>query len=279
MVRSSRVGVRLTAVFAVLLLATGSAGAQETGKPAEPQKPSGGEQVAAGEEAAKPSGNVFKALFHNLGDDFKHIPRRNSLYWLAAGSGLALAVHNSDGDITERMAGKADAFFAPGKFIGSLPVILGTGTVTYLVGRTGDRYRAKHLGMDLIESAIVSEAITEVIKVSVRRQRPLHPDGTRTSGYSFPSGHATMTFAAATVLQQHLGWKAAVPTYLVATYVAMSRLNDSRHYASDVAFGAADGIIIGRSITWHGRNFYGRPTTVVPVVVPGGAGIMVSLTR
>jgi hypothetical protein len=37
-------------------------------------------------------------------------------------------------------------------------------------------------------------------------------------------------------------------------------------------FGATDGVIIGRSVTWHGRNFYAMPT-----IVPGGAGMMVSL--
>src|SRR5262245_8410944 len=50
---------------------------------------------------------------------------------------------------------------------------------------------------------------------------------------------------AATVLQQHLGYRAAIPTYLVASYVAMSRLHDNRHYASDVIFGAATGIMTG----------------------------------
>ena len=76
------------------------------------------------------------------------------------------------------------------------------------------------------------------------------------------------------MLQQHLGWKAAVPTYLVASYVAMSRLHDNRHFASDVVFGATDGIIIGRSVTWHGRHFYAMPT-----MVPRGAGLMVSLAH
>ena len=274
MVRSSQGGVRLAAVIAVLLVA-GNAAAQETQKPPEPQKP-GGEQVAQGEEAGKPARGFFGSLFHNLGDDLKHIPRRNSLYWLAAGSGLALAVHNEDNKINRHLRGSdfADTAFKPGKFIGSLPFILGAGTATYLAGRTGDRYRAKHLGTDIIESAILSEGIVEAIKYSVRRERPLREDNTRASGYSFPSGHATMTFAAATVLQQHLGWKAAVPTYSIASYVAISRLHDQRHFASDIAFGAATGIIIGRSVTWHGRNFYGRP-----VVVPGGAGVMVSMTR
>jgi hypothetical protein len=275
MVRSSQGGVRFAAVIAVLLVA-GNAAAQETQKPAEPQKPSSGEQVAQGEEAGKPERGFFGSLVHNLGDDLKHIPRRNSLYWLAAGSGLALAVHNEDNKLNRRLRGSdfADTAFKPGKFIGSLPFILGAGTVTYLAGRSGERYRAKHLGTDIIESAILSEGIVEAIKYTVRRERPLRDDNTRASGYSFPSGHATMTFAAATVLQQHLGWKAAVPTYSIASYVAISRMHDQRHFASDIAFGAATGIIIGRSVTWHGRNFYGRP-----VVVPGGAAVMVSLAQ
>ena len=106
----------------------------------------------------------------------------------------------------------------------------------------------------------------------MRRERPIAPDGSQAVGYSFPSGHATLTFAAATVLQQHLGWKAAVQTcLLIATYIAMS-VQDNRHFASDVVFGATDGIIIGRSVTWHGRNFY-----AMPMVVPHGVGVMVSL--
>jgi membrane-associated phospholipid phosphatase len=101
--------------------------------------------------------------------------------------------------------------------------------------------------------------------VTIRRDRPVQPDGRQASGYSMPSGHATLTFTAATILQQHLGYKAGLPTYLVASYVAMSRLHDNNHYASDVVAGAATGIIIGRAVTYHGRNFWGGP-----VFVPGG---------
>jgi hypothetical protein len=77
--------------------------------------------------------------------------------------------------------------------------------------------------------------------VAVRRDRPIQLDGQQSKTYSFPSGHAAITFAAATVLQQHLGYCAAIPTYAIASYVAMSRLHDNRHYASDVVFGAALG--------------------------------------
>ncbi len=82
------------------------------------------------------------------------------------------------------------------------------------------------------------------------------------------------TFAAATVLQQHLGYRAAIPTYTVASYVAISRLHDNRHYASDVAFGAALGIVVGRSVTFHGRNFYASP-----MWLPDGGGIQLALAN
>jgi len=65
----------------------------------------------------------------------------------------------------------------------------------------------------------------------------------------------------------------AVPTYTIASYVAMSRLADDRHWASDVMAGAAEGIIIGRSVTWHGRNFYASP-----MLLPKGGGVMVNVT-
>jgi membrane-associated phospholipid phosphatase len=230
---------------------------------------------AAAQAPAKqePERGFFKVLFVNLGDDLKHIPRKNSLYWVAAGAGLALAVHPIDDDLNAHLSGSfSDKFFAPGKVIGSFPFVLGSSVLTYVVGRAGDHPRVKHLGSDLIEATLLSEGITEGIKVIVRRERPVREDGTQAAGFSFPSGHSAVTFAAATVLQQHLGWKAAVPTYAAASYVAMSRLHDNRHFASDVVAGAAEGIIIGRSVTWHGRNFYGAP-----LLGKGTAGVMFSV--
>ena len=61
--------------------------------------------------------------------------------------------------------------------------------------------------MDEIEAAVLAQAIALGIKETVRRPRPLDANGLRRSGFSFPSGHATVTFAAATVLQQHLGYR------------------------------------------------------------------------
>ncbi len=278
----SRAAIAVT-LLAGLLAAPVGARAQEPGKveaqqtQTPPPPPQGtAQKVAAAEEQTKPARSFFPALFHNLGDDVKHIPRKNSLYWVAGGGVLALAVHQKDDQINNRLSNSdsAKTAFKAGKYLGSLPVLAATGITTYIVGRQRPSRRATHLGMDLIEATILSEGITQLIKIAVRRERPLQDNGKRASGFAFPSGHAAGTFAAATVLQQHLGWRWAVPTYALGTYVAMSRLVDDRHWGSDVVAGATEGIIVGRSVTWHGRNFYASP-----MLLPRGGGIMVSVNH
>jgi membrane-associated phospholipid phosphatase len=118
--------------------------------------------------------------------------------------------------------------------------------------------------MDLIRSLAVSEAIVNALKYTTRRERP---DGSARN--SFPSGHASDTFAVATALERHFGWKFAVPAYVFSSYVAMSRLPDNKHWLSDVVFGSSVGIIAGRTVTRHGREF-----PVVITRVPGGAAIL-----
>lgn len=242
--------------------------------PATPP-PDSGQKVSEGEEAAKPTRNFLSALVHDLGDDVKHIPRRNTVYWLAWGTGASLAIHPADDYLNNHLSTSdtAENVVLLGKYIGSFPVLIGTAGSTYIIGRARGSRRVQHLGMDLIEATLLADGMTQLIKVSVRRERPLRDDGTRASGFAFPSGHSAGTFAAATVLQQHLGWKWAVPTYTIASYVAMSRLVDDRHWASDVTAGAALGIIVGRSVTWHGRNFY-----ATPMFVPKGTGILINVT-
>ena len=133
-----------------------------------------------------------------------------------------------------------------------------------VIGRAKDRPKVSHMGMDLIQSLAVSEALVQTLKYTTRRERP---DGSGRN--SFPSGHAADTFAFATALERHLGWKGAVPAYIFASYVAISRLPDDRHWLSDVVFGATTGIIAGRTVTRHGRPF---PVAVVSV--PGGMAIL-----
>jgi membrane-associated phospholipid phosphatase len=261
-------GAQTDPTHAVPLTATPD---QQTSQP--PAKPDSEvpQQPATAAPADKPTRGFVSALAHNLLDDVKHLPRMDNAYWLAGGGALALAVHPADNTFNRHLVGPGDQIFKIGAIIGETPTILGAAAATYAIGRWKGSTHAQHLGLDEIEASLLAGGIVIAAKQIVRRDRPLLADGTRQPGFAFPSGHATATFAAATVLQQHLGYRAGLPTYLIASYVAVSRLHDNRHYASDVVFGAATGIVIGRSVTWHGRNFYG---SLMPV--PGGAGIMIS---
>jgi undecaprenyl-diphosphatase len=61
--------------------------------------------------------------------------------------------------------------------------------------------------------------------------------------YSFPSGHATVSFACAAVLAAALP-RLRVPLFALAALIAFSRVYVGVHYPSDVVGGAALGILI-----------------------------------
>ena len=216
-----------------------------------------------------------RAMIKGLGEDFKHLPSKENAFWAAAGGALALAVHPLDDNVAEQVTGNyaADTFFKPGQVIGSTWVLLGSSAVTYTVGRVKDAPKVSHLGMDLLRAIAVSTTITQVLKVSTQR---LRPDGSTHN--SFPSGHASDTFAVATALERHLGWKYSIPGYMFASYVAASRLPAQRHWLSDVVFGASVGIISGRTVGSHERENPTSTTTasLSPMSVPGGMALVYS---
>jgi len=210
----------------------------------------------------------IKAMTKHLVTNVKYLPSMENLYWAGAGGGLALAAHPFDDNVNEALVGNdtAEKIFKTGEVLGELGTLLGSASVVYAVGRIKDQPKVSHLGMDLIEALAMSEALTQTIKYTTRRERP---DGSGKN--SFPSGHAADTFAFATALERHLNWKWSVPAYIFSSYVAISRLPANRHWLSDAVFGSAVGIIAGRTVTSHESE---RPYPVAVTIVPGGAAIM-----
>ncbi len=206
-------------------------------------------------------------MVKQLGQDFKYLPSKENAYWAAVGGGLALAVHPADDNVNAYFLDASSGvknFFKPGAVLGQSYTLFAIAGTVYVVGRTGDKPRVSHTGMDLIRALIVSEAMVETLKYTTRRERP---DGSGKS--SFPSGHAADTFAFATALERHFNWKFVVPAYVFASYVAMSRLPANRHWLSDVVMGSAVGIISGRTVTGHELMKY----NVQLVPVPGGIAV------
>ena len=103
--------------------------------------------------------------------------------------------------------------------------------------------RHAETGRDLLRAQISVASWTYAIKLATDRTRP------NGDPHSFPSGHASTSFATAMVLQDHFGWKVGLPAFVVASYTAASRVADNQHWTSDVVFGAALGIASARTVT------------------------------
>jgi hypothetical protein len=217
-----------------------------------------------------PEHTGIHALFRNLGDDYRHLGTKDNLIVAAAGGAIAAAVHPADETLNAHLRSHYTAVnraYAPAKYFGDTPEQVGLSLGTYAFGRLFDKPKVSHLGMDLLRAQILTESMVEPLKFATRRERPDH-----SNAQSFPSGHAAITFAGATVIERHLGWKKSAIAYLIATYVATSRLHDNRHFASDVVFGAAVGTIAGRTVTQHGASMW----AFAPAPVPGGYGLFVT---
>ena len=211
------------------------------------------------------------ALLDGLRRDFAHIPTKQNLYVALGGGALALAARPFDQDFNVHLRSHytlVNDVYAPAKYYGNTPEQIALSLGTYAYGRIFDQPKVSHLGMDLLRAQAITEALVEPIKLATRRARP---DGS--NDLSFPSGHAAITFAGATVLERHLGWKKAALAYVIAAYVASSRLHDNRHYLSDVIFGAAVGTIAGRSVTEHGKDKW----ELMASGLPGGG--VIGMTR
>jgi hypothetical protein len=273
---------RWLAAPALAVLLAGSPAAAQTSEASQPPGASGQGDTSNGKEVHPlPPSTGWGTLFKDTVQDFKAFPKRKSTWTLLGiGAGGALIAHGAAGDgyVGRHIVGnpKADNFFTLGKWVGNTGVQVGTAGALYGVGRyvipqTSDESRTNkfsHLGFDLIRAQLVTGALVHSMKEVGQRDRPTG------ECCSFPSGHAASAFAAAAVLERHLGYRLSWPALVGATYVGMSRMVDNRHFLSDVIMGAAIGEATGWTIVGrHGRSSY----ALQPVPIRGG--IMLTLAR
>lgn len=112
--------------------------------------------------------------------------------------------------------------------------------------RLSGNQRLNEFSSDLSRSLLISSTATWVLKLSVGRKRP------NGGPHSFPSGHTSAAFCVAPVIARHFGWKAAVPAYVLAGFTGIARMEDRKHYLSDVFFGAAIGLAAGDAVSGGG---------------------------
>ncbi len=219
------------------------------------------------------------SLLGDIARDYRSFFTTQGTYQiLGLGLGTTLAVRPLDEPITtSRLNAELwentalDHTFEGGEMLGSALLQFGGAIATYAVGKAAGKPGLAELGRDLVRVQMLTQGVTQVINYSVRRTRP---DGSSNS--SFPSGHTSSSFATATVLHRHYGWKAGIPAFSVASYVAASRLSENKHFLSDVAFGAAIGLAAGRTVTFdQGSTRF----EIAPMAVAGGAGVQIRVFK
>ncbi len=120
--------------------------------------------------------------------------------------------------------------------------------------------RVTSMGREGIEACFIAGLMTTIAKPVFGRERTGVSDK-RTAfkpfsgNNSFPSGHATVAFALASVVSARSdGWVVPTVAYALASLVAYSRVNDAAHFPSDVVAGGLIGATTGRFIVHRHRR-------------------------
>jgi len=194
--------------------------------------------AALAQDQSPPEGNLLADLF----DDVRALPSWENTFWLLGGAGLTLGAHEIEDPAGARRAldqGIIDPLVDSGNIYGDIRVQAPLAMTVWASGHFRNRTAVSDLGYDLVRALSLNYFVTGTMKPSFDRTRPNGED------YSFPSGHSSAAFATAAI-------GAAVLT-------GLGRMEDLKHYASDVTAGATLGWVIGRTVA---RSAAGNRTPV-----------------
>lgn len=116
-------------------------------------------------------------------------------------------------------------------------------------------------GLQAGASLLAAGGTTYLLKELIHERRP-----DRSDNRGFPSGHASISFAAAATLEKRYGWRAGLPALAVASFVGLARVQADKHYVHDVVAGASIGSISGLLIT----SRHDHRVTLTPWSANGG---------
>lgn len=226
--------------------------------------------------------------------------------YIAAGFAIGtVALFPTDRRVAERLQDstrQANRFFhhaATGLEVFASPGAFVIGGSLYAVGRLGHYRRVADLGLHGTEAIVVATGITGALKGIAGRARPFVVNDTNPRNFkfgrgftkeaytSFPSGHTTTAFAAASAVTAETSrwwprstWYVAPVLYGGATMVGLSRMYHNKHWASDVILGAGIGTFSGLKVVQyqhaHPKNRLDRLLLGTTITPDGGSGAMLS---
>jgi membrane-associated phospholipid phosphatase len=194
--------------------------------------------------------------------------QRDAVLVVGAIGVAALADRGLNGWIQDHRSSGGDALARVFRNGGQPDVVFGIPGALLAAGVIGRSPALRRRGGRVLAAVVVAGLTTGAVKKAVGRLRPaVTNDPFLFKPFSdhdaFPSGHATMAFALATSLSEEIKnrWASAA-LYSFATGTAWSRINDRRHWLSDVVAGAAVGFTAAKVIERHPPRL---------LVDPGGA--------
>ena len=140
-----------------------------------------------------------------------------------------------------------NSFVWKGFSASAYPVGIAVPVGVWIDGKVQHNKKNQYRAYEIAGSVFIAAGATVVMKVVFDRERPyqkyseVYPYKYE-DGRSFPSGHTSVAFAAATsVSLQYKKWYIVVPAYAWAAGVGYSRLYLGEHYPTDVIGGAVTG--------------------------------------
>jgi len=121
---------------------------------------------------------------------------------------------------------------------------IGVPAALLIGGIAGNDKEMRQNSLYVASSTAISYGVTLLLKQLVKRRRPFVQNINivpvyRAGSTSFPSGHASTTFATATALSSaYPKWYVIAPAFIWAGSVSYSRMYLGVHYPTDVASGA-----------------------------------------
>lgn len=218
--------------------------------------------------------NLDKSYFHSYldvtGQTFTAPLRWKKNEWITASAigGTTALIYFNDTKIKnliqERRNNTTDIMASIGNNFGNGIVMVPT--IVAVIG-TGYLIKNKALrssSLEALESAAISGLFMQIIKFTGQRHRPNTGDSYNTwdgpslkaKNLSFASGHTGCAFSIATAYAEYYNkWYVSVPAYACAALTGFARINDNKHWASDVFFGACIGILTAKAVHYfHMEN-------------------------
>ena len=212
---------------------------------------------------------TFKSYLKSICTDEKVIwsspVRMNRRQWLTIALPLAVATAGlvaSDREAATALPNTPDQIRWSERVshLGGLYTLGGVIGAELLIGKTTDHPHLSQLGRLTSEAVIDSMVVSYGVKTLTTRERPLQNQGQGRfwkGSDSFPSGHATHSWAAAFVIARdpHAPRWLKVTACSVATAVSLSRWGGQKHFPSDIFAGSVLGGLIGNYVATRACGF------------------------